>query len=175
MVIDGLIDGLIHPILGIDHLLAMLSVGVVSAMLGRRAIWCIPVAFVVAMAVGGLAGLRGIVLPYAEVWIAASLVGLGLAIGIGERISVAGKVLPLLILSIFVIVFGMAHGNAHGLEAPKTAEPAAFALGFLLGTSLLHLTGVAASLLRNRNALLAFTLQAAGMFTAALGLGLLTR
>jgi urease accessory protein len=147
MLTTGFYDGLIHPVFGIDHLLAMVGVGIISVIFGNRAIWYIPGAFVVAMAVGGWLGLKNVMLPHSEAWIAASLIVLGFAIAIGEKIVTHGNILPLLIVSIFVIVFGIAHGNAHGIEAPQTAEPTAFVLGFLLGTSLLHLAGVATGLL----------------------------
>lgn len=175
MLVTGFYEGIIHPILGIDHLLAMISVGIVSVILGSRAIWFVPGSFVMAMAVGGWFGLSGVQLPQSEACIAASLIVLGFAIGIGERIFAAGTALPLWIVSIFVIAFGLAHGNAHGIEAPQTAEPTAFALGFLLGTSLLHLAGVATGFISVRHSWFKFTLRAAGMFTAALGFGLLTK
>ena len=153
----------------------MASVGVVSALLGARAIWIIPCAFVTAMAIGGIFGLNGIMMSHAEIWIAASLVMLGITIALNEHIPKLGKVIPLRIVAFFVIAFGAAHGNAHGVEIPNSAEPATFVIGFLIGTSVLHLTGVAVGILSINKQWFAVILRLGGLFTAALGVGLLTR
>ena len=170
----GLWDGLLHPVLGLDHLFAMVCVGVVSALLGKAAVWTVPTLFVLAMAVGGVAGLNGVVVPHGERLIAASLIGLGLIIAMSALLPRQGLV-PFWSAMAFVAVFGAAHGNAHGLEIPVTAGPAAFTVGFLFGTACLHLTGVFLGLCSNRQRWTAAALKLGGMFTAALGLGLLTR
>lgn len=163
-----------HPVLGVDHLFAMVCVGVVSALLGRGAVWTVPFAFVAAMAVGGVVGLNGAVVPQGERLIAASLIALGLVIGMSGLVPRTGRA-SLLVAMAFVMVFGAAHGNAHGLEIPATASPAAFTVGFLLGTAGLHLVGVFMGLWTSRQRWTATLLRLGGMFTAALGLGLLTR
>ena len=173
--VPGLWDGLVHPVLGIDHLVAMCSVGVVSAVLGPRAIWSIPAAFVVSMAVGGVVGLNSFVLPRTELWIAISLIALGLMIATGGAISVAGRRLPFWLAVVFVATFGAAHGNAHGVEIPATASPVAFTIGFLTGTTALHVVGVIAGLSSLRHRMAMVVMRMAGVFAAALGIGLLTR
>jgi urease accessory protein len=173
--IAGLWDGFTHPLLGVDHLLAMISVGVASALLGPRAIWALPISFVASMALAGIAGLNGLVLPRSELWIAVSLVALGLTISTGGAMGLRGRRIPTSLAGLFVMIFGAAHGNAHGLEIPSTASPAAFTVGFLVGTTGLHLAGVAAGLSALRNRVSAFVLRMAGVFTAAMGVGLLAR
>lgn len=132
------LGGLTHPVLGADHLLAMLSVGVISTQIGGRAILAVPATFVVGMAVGGSAG---IILggtdakPLLELGIGASVLVLGVAIALGRR-------LPVLPVMAAVAAFGSLHGFAHGIETPKIADPALYAGGFLLGTALIHLAGV---------------------------------
>ncbi|WP_448174377.1 HupE/UreJ family protein [Rhizobacter fulvus] len=169
----GLWDGLLHPILGFDHLLAMVCVGVVSALLVRTAVWAMPASFVLAMALGGMAGLQGAVLPQGEKLIAASLLALGLVVSVGPLLP-RHRRLMFWTATAFAAVFGAAHGNAHGLEIPGTADPAAFTAGFLLGTTALHLIGVGMGLWADREQRL-MALRLGGLFTAALGLGLLTK
>jgi len=133
--IGGYLAGLIHPVLGYDHLLAMLSVGILSAQIGGRAIWSVPATFVSVMAVGGGLGLVDIGLTSSELGIAASLVLLGLIIAAERR-------LPILLAMAGVGVFAIFHGYAHGSEMPTTAQPVIYALGFLTGTALIHIAGV---------------------------------
>lgn len=171
----GLCEGLVHPIVGIDHLLAMASVGIVSAILGRGAIWIMPAAFVMAMAAGGIAGLNAVELPRTETLIAISLVTLGLGIAAAQVVSASGKSLPVWLFALAVVFFGVAHGNAHGLEVPRAASPTMFAVGFLVSTSALHIAGVGLGLLSSKRPWLATGVSIAGCFTAALGVGLLAR
>ena len=133
--LGGFLSGLVHPVLGYDHLLAMLSVGMISAQIGGRAIWTVPATFVSVMAVGGLLGLINIGLNVTELGIAASLVILGLFIAAERKI-------PTLMVMIGVGFFAIFHGYAHGSEMPDTAEPFLYALGFLVGTALIHIAGV---------------------------------
>lgn len=133
--LGGFLSGLVHPVLGYDHLLAMLSVGMISAQIGGRAIWTVPATFVSVMAVGGVLGLINIGLNVTELGIAASLVILGLFIAAERKI-------PTLIVMIGVGFFAIFHGYAHGSEMPDTAEPFLYALGFLVGTALIHIAGV---------------------------------
>lgn len=131
----GFLSGLIHPVLGYDHFLAMLSVGILSAQIGGRAIWTVPATFVSVMALGGTLGLIDIGLTSVELGIAASLVLLGLIIA-------AERKLPILLAMTGVGFFAIFHGYAHGTEMPTTAEPVKYALGFLTGTALIHIAGV---------------------------------
>lgn len=131
----GFLSGLVHPVLGYDHLLAMLSVGILSAQIGGRAIWTVPATFVGVMAVGGALGLIDIGLTSTEFGIAASLVLLG-------AIIAAERSLPIRLAMLGVGFFAIFHGYAHGTEMPTTAEPALYALGFLTGTALIHIAGV---------------------------------
>lgn len=133
--LGGFLSGIVHPVLGYDHLLAMLSVGMISAQIGGRAIWMVPSTFVSVMAVGGVLGLLNVGLNVTELGIAASLVILGLFIAAERRISI-------LVVMIGVGFFAIFHGYAHGSEMPDTAEPFLYALGFLVGTALIHIAGV---------------------------------
>ncbi|WP_420644089.1 HupE/UreJ family protein [Candidatus Leptofilum sp.] len=127
--------GFTHPVLGLDHLLAMLSVGIVSSQIGGRAIWVVPATFVGVMAIGGLLGLLDLGLTAVETGIAISVLLLGLAIAAGQRI-------PLVVALIAVALFATFHGYAHGAEMPDIAKPVRYALGFLLGTAVIHVAGV---------------------------------
>ena len=131
----GLINGLMHPVFGPDHLLAMISVGVVSVQLGGHNIWRIPLAFVAAMTAGAALGMQFTRFP-AELGIAASVVVLGVAIVLAHR-----RMSPWPITAL-VVVFGGFHGHAHGVEMPKSVSPALYALGFVISTAVLHLFGV---------------------------------
>ena len=133
--IGGFLVGLIHPVLGNDHLLAMLSVGILSAQIGGKAIWTVPATFVGVMAVGGVLGFTDLNLTFTEIGIAASLIILGLLIAAERR-------LPVLIAMIGVGFFAVFHGYAHGTEMPEAAQPVLYALGFLTGTIVIHVAGV---------------------------------
>lgn len=131
----GFLSGLVHPVLGFDHLLAMLSVGILSAQIGGRAIWTVPATFVSVMALGGALGLIDIGLTSTELGIAASLVLLGLIIAAERKLHV-------LLAMAGVGFFAIFHGYAHGAEMPTTAEPVLYAAGFLTGTALIHIAGL---------------------------------
>lgn len=132
----GFMEGLTHPVFGFDHLLAMISVGIVSAQLGGANIWRIPVAFVSSMCLGGVIGILQWNMPWAEAGIAASVVFLGLTIIHAHRDTSPWMTFAL------VMAFGMFHGHAHGMEMPRSASPAFYTFGFLTSTSLLHVAGV---------------------------------
>jgi len=132
----GFSSGFTHPVLGLDHLLAMLSVGMLSAQMGGRAIWTIPATFVGFMLVGGILGMVGVPFFSVEIGIAISVLVLGLAIA-------ADKKIPVLLAMVGVGFFALFHGHAHGEEMPGSAQPFLYALGFILGTTLIHLAGVA--------------------------------
>lgn len=132
----GLLNGLLHPVFGPDHLIAMVSVGVVSVQLGGANIWRLPLAFVGAMTAGAASAITQIPLPHPELGLAASVVVLGIGILVAHsRMSPW----PILVL---VLLFGACHGYAHGLEIPKSVSPALYALGFVIGTAVLHIVGV---------------------------------
>ncbi len=134
--IGGLSSGLGHPFLGLDHLLAMLAVGMWAYQLGGAALWKVPLVFVLTMLVGANLGLAGISLALIEPMIAASLMVLGLVIAMRLR------VMPLL-ASMIVAVFALFHGFAHGVEMPLAASPIAYVAGLSLATILLHVMGAA--------------------------------
>ena len=132
---SGWAQGFSHPFSGLDHILAMVAVGIWAAQTGRLALWVLPVVFPLAMAGGGLLGVAGLPVPGIEAGIAASVLGLGLL--------VAFKVRPPLALSIaLVALFALFHGHAHGTELPQAASPAVYGLGFVVATAVLHLIGL---------------------------------
>lgn len=142
IVAGGFVSGYLHPLTGLDHLLAMVAVGIWGATLGRPLVWALPVAFPLLMVVGGVLGIAGIKLPYVEPGIAMSVVVLGLAILSAWRAPV-GVAIGI------VAAFGVLHGYAHGTELPTTAAPAAYAAGFVVSTGLLHLAGIAMGLIKS--------------------------
>lgn len=156
--------GFLHPVLGLDHFLAMVSVGIVSSMVGGRAIWTIPGLFVAMMAVGGIAGRAdlGLSSGTVETGIALSVILLGVVIA-------ADRNLPVRAVMAAVVFFGFFHGYAHGMEIPDIAGPMAYALGFLLGTALIHLSGVLIGEISRRYAAGRLVLRIAGGVSAALG------
>ena len=130
-----LASGFLHPLAGIDHVLAMVAVGLLAAQLGGRALWLVPASFVAMMAAAGLAGMSGVGLPLTEVGIAASIIVLGGAIAL--RLA-----LPVVAAMALVGFFAMFHGYAHGLEAPETASGLLYGLGFVAATATLHGLGI---------------------------------
>ena len=127
--------GITHPVLGLDHLLAMVCVGIVSAQIGGRAVWTVPTTFVGVMALGGLFGILGTGFLAVELGIAVSVIVLGITIA-------AERTFPVVITMIAVGLFAVFHGYAHGTEMPSTAEPLLYALGFLTGTAVIHIAGL---------------------------------
>lgn len=132
----GFFSGLLHPVAGPDHVIAMIAVGLWGAYLGRPALWLLPVVFPLVMAAGGAAGVLGLPLPGVELGIALSAIALGGAVAWGWRA-------PLALAAVLVGVFAVFHGHAHGTELPQSADPIAYSLGFVIATGLLHLTGIA--------------------------------
>jgi urease accessory protein len=131
----GLLSGLTHPLTGIDHVLAMVAVGIWGTQLGRPAIWLLPVAFPIVMSLGGVSGIRGVPLPGVEIGIAGSALVLGLMIVLSARV-------PIGVAAGLVGTFAVFHGHAHGAEIPRAADPLAFGVGFVLITGLLHAAGI---------------------------------
>jgi urease accessory protein len=138
-----LATGFVHPLGGIDHVLAMVAVGLLAAQLGGRALWLVPASFVTAMAAAGLAGMNGVVLPMAETGIAASIVVLGGAIAL--RLS-----MPVAAAMALVGFFAIFHGYAHGIETPATASGLLYGAGFVAATALLHGLGIGIGLAAGR-------------------------
>jgi urease accessory protein len=132
----GFAHGFWHPIGGIDHVLAMVAVGMFAANLGGRALWAVPLTFVGLMAVGGVLGIEHVAIPYVEVGIAISVIVLGLLVALRVQWPVAAAMA-------LVGVFAIFHGHAHGEEMPIDASGAAYAAGFMLATALLHIAGIA--------------------------------
>ncbi len=154
--------GLTHPVLGADHFLAMVSVGIVSAQIGGRAIWTVPATFVCVMAFGGLLGWLDVGLTAIEAGIAISVLALGLAIAADKR-------LPISLVMTVVGFFAIFHGYAHGAEMPTVANPVTYALGFMSGTAALHVAGVIIGDISQHYAAGKVMLRVGGAAIAALG------
>jgi urease accessory protein len=136
----GFLAGLSHPVFGLDHVVAMVAVGLWGAFLGAPAIWLLPIVFPLAMALGGVLGILGVPLPAVEAGIASSAIVLGVMVALAARP-------PLWAAAVLVGAFAVFHGYAHGKESPDGANAVAFSAGFVIATGLLHLTGVAFGLL----------------------------
>ncbi|HHC29868.1 MAG TPA: HupE/UreJ family protein [Rhodobacterales bacterium] len=161
----GFISGLSHPISGIDHVIAMVAVGLWGAFLGAPAIWVLPVVFPLVMAFGGALGVMGVPLPGIETGIALSGVVLGLLIAFAVRA-------PIWVAAVIVGAFAIFHGHAHGTELPDAANPFAYGIGFVVATGLLHLSGIALGFLIGSRAG-RIVVRATGVVIAALGAGFL--
>jgi len=136
----GFISGFTHPMLGWDHVVAMIAVGLLGAFMGSPAIWLLPIIFPLVMAFGAVLGVLGVPVPAVETGIAGS------AIVLGFLILFAAK-LPIWLASVIVGLFAIFHGYAHGAELPSAANPFAYGIGFVIATGLLHLLGIAFGLL----------------------------
>ena len=154
-------EGLLHPFSGLDHVLAMVAVGLWASQLGGRALWLLPLTFPAVMAVGAALGMSGIVLPGVEIGIAGSVLVLGAVVALTLRSSLAVSV-PLIAL------FAALHGYSHGAELPANGSALTYAGGFVAATLVLHLAGVAMGLLANRR-----PVRFAGGAVAVAGLALL--
>ena len=162
----GFLHGIAHPLGGLDHLLAMVAVGVFAALLGGRAVWLVPLTFVTVMAGAGVVGAAGYAMPYTEVGIALSVVLLGAAIALRVRPPVA-------VAAGMVGLFAIFHGYAHGAEMPETASGLAYGVGFVVATALLHGAGlVIGRVLASRPAAATLSRLGGGAVTLA-GLALL--
>ena len=131
----GFMAGFTHPLTGFDHLLAMLSVGILSVQLGGKAVWKLPATFVAVMLLGGVLGMNGFANASVEMGIVGSVLALGIAIS-------AAKKLPVNVAMGFTGLFALFHGLAHGAEMPQVAAPALYALGFIAATAAIHMAGV---------------------------------
>ena len=138
--VGGFISGFAHPISGLDHILAMVSVGLWGAQLGAPAIWALPVTFPMVMAFGGMLALLGVPLPGTEIGIALS------AIGLGAMVASAARP-PLRVAAVLVGFFGIFHGHAHGTELPPDESGVLYSMGFVVATGSLHLAGIGIGLI----------------------------
>jgi urease accessory protein len=162
--VHGFADGFAHPFAGWDHLLAMLAVGLWAAQHKRSAMWLLPLAFPLMMAVGALLGISGIALSGMEAGIGVSVAVLGLLVAFAVKMPAWGS-------AMLVSLFALLHGYAHGMELPKEASPLVYGSGFVAATSLLHLVGLTAGLLGEKTAGKLVRLMGAGI--AAMGIFLL--
>lgn len=140
-VATGFGAGLAHPVSGMDHVLAMIAVGLWGAQLGNPALWALPVAFPLMMAGGGVLGLLGLPVPGVEIGIAISAVFLGLAVMGALRP-------PLWMATSLVAIFAVFHGHAHGTELPVGADGLRYSLGFVIATGILHACGIAIGMIQ---------------------------
>ncbi len=131
----GFMAGLLHPISGLDHVVAMVAVGLCGAVLGPPALWVLPVAFPMVMAFGGLLGLMGVPIPGVEIGIAVS----GLVMGLMVLFELKP---PLWLAALIVASFAVFHGHAHGAELPDGSNALPYSLAFVIATGLLHLLGI---------------------------------
>ena len=158
---QGLLTGLSHPISGLDHVLAMIAVGLWGAQLGPPAVWLLPVTFPMMMAVGGFLGLAGIPLPGVEIGISLSAVLLGCMVASEARPS-------LMIAGMIVAFFAVFHGHAHGTELPPGQSGLLYSIGFVIATGCLHAVGIAIGVVHKWSAGRIF-LRFAGMAVAVAG------
>ena len=156
----GFTSGFLHPFGGFDHLLAMVSVGLWGAYLGRPLIIALPVIFPTMMAIGGVLGMANVPLPPVELGIAVSVLALGLAIAGAIRA-------PVWLACSVVAVFAVFHGYAHGKELPSAADPIGYSVGFVLATGLLHVAGIGLGLLNGRPGGQVFTRSLGGLVAIA--------
>jgi urease accessory protein len=140
---SGVLSGLLHPLTGIDHIAAMVAVGLWAAQLGGRALWTAPLSFMAAMSVGGVIGATGFPVSFIEPGIVASLLVLGLLVAAAVR-------LPVVMSSVLVGLFAVFHGCAHGVEMPVTASGLTYGIGFLFATGMLHGCGIVLGLLAQK-------------------------
>jgi urease accessory protein len=132
---SGLVHGLIHPFSGLDHVCAMVAVGLWAAQVGGCAVWRLPLTFVSVMALGGLLGMANIPVSFVEAGVVASLLVLGMMVATAARF-------PLQVCAAIIAVFAFFHGYVHGTESPLNHPGVAYVAGFVLSTSMLHITGL---------------------------------
>lgn len=166
----GFMHGFLHPMTGLDHILAMVTVGILAYQIGGRALWMVPTAFVAVMAAGGLLGVAGVSFYFVEPGIAASVVVLGAIVALALKPPVA-------VAMALVALFAVFHGYAHGIEAPLDGSFAAYGAGFMVATALLHAAGIALGMLVGRISASYGTVgyRLAGSAVALTGLVILTR
>lgn len=134
---SGIAHGFMHPVGGMDHVLAMVCVGFFAYVLGGRALWLVPAAFVAMMAAGGALGIAGAPVPFVELGIGLSIIVIGMAAALGRK-------MPTTAAMALVGAFAVFHGVAHGSEMPANAGGLAYTVGFMAATAILHAAGIAA-------------------------------
>jgi urease accessory protein len=160
---NGIAHGFAHPVSGMDHILAMVAVGLFAAHLAGRALWLVPLSFVAMMASGGALGMAGLALPCLEIGIGLSVIVLG--------IVVATKANPPVVIAMGLVgFFAIFHGQVHGAEMPEAVSGLAYGAGFILATALLHAIGAGAGLLIGKERRIT---QVAGSAIALAGLAVL--
>ena len=159
---SGWAAGLAHPFSGLDHMLAMVAVGLWAAQLGRPATWLLPAVFPAVMVLGALLGVNGVALPWVEAGIIASVVVLGAVVAFGLR-------LPLAASAVLIGVFALFHGHAHGSELPMADQALLYGAGFVAATLALHGIGIGVGVLMRST----LVLRTAGGAIAAAGLALI--
>lgn len=166
---SGFMHGFGHPISGLDHILAMVMVGVFAYQLGGRAMWLVPTTFVLVMAFGGALGVLGVPVPFVEVGIALSVIVLGAIVALNVKAPIAGAMG-------IVGLFAIFHGHAHGAEMPEDAGGIAYAAGFMIATALLHALGIALGFAIGKAGERGgrVVVQSVGGIAALAGVGLLT-
>lgn len=157
----GLIAGFMHPFSGLDHLLAMVAVGLWAAQQRGRALWALPLSFVGAMTIGSAFGVTGFAMPGVEAGILLSAMVLGLLVAFQSRWS-------LQLGCAMVAFFALFHGVAHGQEMPLAASPWAYGAGMLAATAMLHAAGVLAGIKARTQ-----TLRIVGAMVSLAGIGLM--
>jgi urease accessory protein len=158
-------EGLLHPFSGLDHVLAMVAVGLWASQLGGRALWLLPLTFPAVMAAGAALGLSGVTLPWVEIGIAGSVMVLGAVVALALR--------PSLAISIPLIgAFALLHGYSHGVELPASASALSYGVGFIAATLVLHAVGIATGLIAGRLPV-RFAARTTGGAIAVLGVVLL--
>jgi urease accessory protein len=167
---SGFIHGFLHPIAGLDHILAMVTVGILAYQIGGRALWLVPTTFLAVMAAGGLIGVAGVSFYFVEPGIAASVVVLGIIVALALKPPVA-------VAMGLVALFAVFHGYAHGIDTPLDGSTAAYGAGFMVATALLHAAGIALGMLVGRISATQGQLgyRLAGSAVALAGLVILTR
>jgi len=141
---QGFLTGFLHPISGADHVLAMVAVGLWGAQLGAPAIWVLPVAFPLVMAMGGMLGFLGLPIPGIEYGIAASAIVLGAAVAFEVRP-------PIVVAALLVGLFAIFHGHAHGTELPPGQSALLYSMGFVIATGCLHAMGIGIGTVHRRS------------------------
>ena len=158
-------EGLLHPFTGLDHVLAMVAVGLWASQLGGRALWLLPLTFPAVMALGAALGMSGVALPGVEIGIAGSVMVLGAVVAVALR--------PSLAISIPLIgAFALLHGYSHGVELPANTSALSYGVGFIAATLVLHAIGIATGLIAGRLPV-RFAARTAGGAIAVLGVALL--
>ncbi len=167
--VADVVHGIVHPFTGLDHLLAMVLVGMFAYQLGGRGMWLLPLSFLAAMAVGGFLGFAGPGATAMETGIAVSVIVLGAAVALNVKAPVA-------VAAAMVGLFAVFHGFAHGAEAPASGGALSYGAGFMLGTALLITIGIALahalSIVARRTG--SSLLRPAGTLAAVVGVGFLT-